>query len=91
MVMTVALCGDSARIVNEARVNAFAVVALLIGAALIIRRAFTLEATRLRVSRVSRFACAYAVVVHNATISVFATQTRATAQSVNAGLGWSAV
>lgn len=91
VVVCVAFGRDRTRVTDQARVNTLAVEALLVGAALVVRRALSLDATRLGVTRVARLARAHAVVVHDATIRILAAQAWAAAQTIDAGLGWQAV
>lgn len=91
MIMSVAFCVNSAGIADQARINTLAVVTLLIIATLIVGGTFAFEAACLRVSGIAWLASAHSVMVNDSTICIFSTQTWATAQAVDAGLGRCAI
>lgn len=91
VVVSIALGGHGTRVTNHARVHAFAVVALLVRAALVVRRTLTFDASDLRITGISGFARAHTVVIDDATIGVLATQAGTAAQAIDTRLGWGTV
>lgn len=91
MVVAIALGRDRTWVIDQAWVHTFTVEALLVGAALVVRRALALEASSLGVSRVAWLARAHTVVIHDSAVRVLATQARAATQTVDTRLGWGTV
>lgn len=91
MLVSEALRVQRTWILQRARVQALAVVALLVVGTLAVRLATQLEASKLRVSRVARLAAAHRVVVLHVAIGVLAAVARIGADLVDAGLTGGAV
>lgn len=91
VVVAVAFGIDGALIVNTARIDAFAVVALLLRAALVVRLAANLITTMLGVTGVAWTTRAYRVMILNAAIGIGATVTGVDAKLVYARFGRGAV